>query len=132
MEETRKNALQAEITALFENEEFTEALISCDTIEAMHKVLTENGIAITIEEVTYFQTVGSQALKNASKNELTEADLEAVAGGGWLRKTARFLTVATIGAGIGFACGVCPLLTPHATGIAVTYSAAAALWVANG
>lgn len=128
MTEMRKIALQIEITANMENEAFCEALTACENTEQLHSCLLSNGIDITIEEVAEFQALGKADLQNVSTAELSADVLDYVSGGGWLRQTGRFLASAAGGAVLGFACGVCPALTP-AIG---PYVVVTSLWVAQG
>ena len=133
MEALRKQELQNIISGKMEsNDKFCVAMLECQTLQKMCDIMAENGIEITAEEIVELKNEGDTAMKRATSGELSEDDLEAVSGGGVIRKAVRFLGVAAVGAGLGFVCGVCPLLTPHATGIAITYSAGAALWVAKG
>ena len=133
MEAARKQELQNIISEKMEtSDEFCVAMLECQTLQQMQNIMEENNIDITAEEIVLLKNEGDAALQSAASGELSVEDLEAVSGGGALRRAGRFLLVASVGAGLGFVCGVCPLLTPHATGIAVTYAGAAALWVANG
>ena len=128
MNNERKENLQASIAELIQNEEFFKKLAVCKTIEETQKCLTDAGVSITLEEVKKFTELGTETLKHYSSDELSANDLDDVSGGGWLRRSARFLASAAGGAALGFACGVCPALTP-AIG---PYVAVTTLWVAQG
>ena len=128
MNNERKEMLQTSIVELMQNEDFFEKLADCKTIEETQKCLTDAGVSITLGEVKEFTEFGTETLKNYSSDELSAKDLDEVAGGGWLRQTGRFLASAAGGAVLGFACGVCPALTPAI----YPYVAVTTLWVAQG
>lgn len=128
MEITRKTNLQTAISALMDSEEFLNALAACASMEQVQQLLHENNVEITLEEVAEFQAEGTELLKKNATAELSEADLDNVAGGGKLRQFGRFVVAAAGGAVIGFAAGVCPPLVPVAYG----YAGVAAIWVARG
>ena len=79
MEETRKNELKAQLTEAMKNEGLANALTTCTTLADAQRLLNENGVQITLEEVAHIHSLGNA--KNTVSEELTEDDLEDVAGG---------------------------------------------------
>lgn len=79
MEETRKNELKTQLTEAMKNENLANALTACTTLAEAQRLLNENGVQITLEEVAYIHSLGNA--KNTVSEELTEDDLEDVAGG---------------------------------------------------
>ena len=77
--------LNAKWIPVFENEELIMKVVPMQPEEAQ-KVLAENGFEFTIDEIL---EAGKElyALRESLNNggELSEDDLEAVAGGGWLK-----------------------------------------------
>lgn len=128
MNNERKETLQASIADLMQNETFCQKLAACKTTEETQLCLIDAGVSITLEEVEEFTALGTAALKNHSSAELSAEDLDEVAGGGWLGQAGRFLVAAAGGAVLGFACGVCPALTPAI----YPYAIGTALWVSQG
>ena len=134
MNNERKGALQAEITALMEEEEFFAKLVTCQSAEETQKLLAAQGIEITLEEVTEFTALGENALKNQTSDELSEDDLDMVAGGGLFKKikkaakkTLAFGGLALGAAAVGFASGVCPPIAPVAVPAYVALTGSVAL-----
>lgn len=57
--------------------DFAKSLIEMDTPEAVQSALKEKGIDLSLEDITAIQNI----LTNQSEGELSEDDLENVAGG---------------------------------------------------
>lgn len=79
-----------------QNDDLLEQLAAVETVEELNKVLAENGIALE-EGVTAEQFLAT--LKAEDNGELSEDDLDAVAGGVVIT-TAMILAAAVIGISI--------------------------------
>ena len=111
------------------DDHFLNDLISAETAEDTREIMLKNGFEVSLEEVNSLIEQGVEALHNVmDKKELSEADLESVAGGGKWRGSLRFVAAmgraAVIGIGFGVVCGLCPgavVATPYVVGyVAVT------------
>ena len=136
MTKERKEALQAQITEMLDNEVFMEGLAKAASAEDVCQLLAANNIDATAEEVNELTNDGNEALKRMKENnadELSEEDLSSVAGGSifWRGVAAVAVGVAG-GAAIGFICGVCPAATPVCYKIAIGYGFLAAGWINAG
>ena len=72
------------IKEVFADEEFVKELFSKETPEEAKALLEEKGIDISIEELVKLKDIiiaKLQAVENGESAELTEADLENIAGG---------------------------------------------------
>ena len=72
------------IKEIFADEEFVKELFSKETPEEAQALLAEKDIDVSIEELVKLKDIivaKLQAVKNGESAELTEADLEDVAGG---------------------------------------------------
>ena len=73
------------LSVLFQDEEFIEALCKVKTMDELLKLLDQNGVQMTEEDVHECMEQGRQMLKDKNimneDGELTEAGLEMVAGG---------------------------------------------------
>lgn len=139
MEITKKKLLQETITALMDDEKGCEAICACTNAAEMRKLLAENGVEATESEIEAFKNEGLATinkLRDSMNGEISEADLENVAGGGFWRKLGRGAAATVLGAGGGFlagiACAACPALAPAVTNVAIAYSVAAGVWIAAG
>lgn len=78
------NTVEQKVLELMENEEFLKEMLEATSPEELVAVYTRNGIVlgddITPEEA--FAAVQAEKAKAEESDELTEEDLEAVAGGG--------------------------------------------------
>ena len=139
MEKMRKEALQTMFTEAMESEEFCVKLLKCADAASVCKLLADNGIVATEEEIAQFKTEGDAVLANYSNranDELSMEELENVAGGGKARKVLRGALSLTGGAILGFGLGcasaVCPAFAPAAHAIGVSYAVAATAWTSQG
>lgn len=136
MENNNLETLKNQITEVVQNEEVCAAMLMCDSAEAVSELLAKNGIVATQEEISALKCEGDASVakyKASGENELSEEQLEDVAGGGkFWRGVAAFAGGAVAGFGLGLVCGVCPAFTPVATKIAVGYSVVAGVWVSQG
>lgn len=139
MEKTRKELLQGQIADLLNNEAFCEAFFRCGNAENVSALLAEYGVEASAGEIDEFVRDGNAALaamKDAPDGELSEEQLEEVAGGGVWRRIARgavsVVGGAALGFGLGCICGVCPAFTPAAYTIAHAYAIGAGVWIATG
>lgn len=132
MEMTNKEILAKQISdALNTNEEFCKALLSAEDATSAQKVLNENGIDVTIEDVEAIFNDGMDELKKFKDNadrELSDQQLDDIAGGGVVRGVLRTTGSAVAAFGMGMACGANPAFCPAA------YSASTGLaaWSAAG
>lgn len=132
MEKSTKDTLaQRIVDTLSENNGLGRSLMMAEDALAAQKVFVDNGIEITLEEVNSIFNDGVDEilkLKTSSANgELSEKQLDDVAGGGFWRGT--FRTVASMAAGFGFGClcGICPAAsaaTPYVAGGLAVWSTA--------
>lgn len=126
MDHMKKEMLSKRIIDEMNNDqEFCRAFVSSADASSLQKVLSDHGYEITTEEIEALYGEGVNGIMNyeASGEELSEDQLEDVAGGGFLRGTLRFAASCAVGFGYGCLCGVCPAAyayAPHvATGLAV-------------
>ena len=70
-------------TELMKHDSFTQALLNCASAEAVKELLDRNGVNFSMEDIdAMLVTIGTTMLKLDENNgELTEEDLEQVAGG---------------------------------------------------
>lgn len=110
MEMTKKEMLAQKITAaVTEDQEFFKAIISAQDADTLQKVLMNHGFDFTVEEInTFFRDGAAEIVNQTSANELSEGDLDAVAGGGFIRGTGRLIVSCGVAFGYGALCGVCP------------------------
>lgn len=122
MEKISKEMLTQDILDKVNGDEaFCKAFVSAETAPALQKVLADHGFALSVEEVEAIYTAGVKGILAVnSGDELTEDQLEDVAGGGVLRGTLRLAVSAGVGFGYGCLCGLCPA------------ACAGANWVAGG
>lgn len=73
-----ENMMKEKLAATFANEAIAAKLKEAADIEQMRKVLAENGVEFTDEELAQFI---SQAAKSADNGELDETQMEEVSGG---------------------------------------------------
>lgn len=132
MEQTKKELLTQQIlSAVNDNEEFCKAFVSAEDAASLQKVLNENGFDVSLTDVEAMFADGlSEILKfkdsDAANGELSENQLDDVAGGGALRGTLRTVVSAGVGFGFGCLCGVCPAAasaTPYVVGGLTAWSA---------
>lgn len=79
--------IQTKIEELFKNEEFCIKFYdSIDDLSAIKALLEENGVVSTEEEIKHFVHSIKARIANEEKGELSEEDMEEVAGGlvGWV------------------------------------------------
>lgn len=71
--------MEEKIKELVEDQEFVKKLLSCEEPEQVQKLFADNGVEISLEDV---KALGKALAAMAeSDGELSEDDLEAVAGG---------------------------------------------------
>ena len=96
----------------FENSQFLKDLVNAQSAEDTKVVLQRHGIDVSLDEVNDLIKTGATILNNAEDNELSELELEKVAGGGkWrgaIRQLATYVGVAGVGLGMVALCAVCP------------------------
>ena len=100
--------IDEKLGVLFQDDGFTEALSEVKTMDELLKLLDQNGVQMTEEDVHECMKQGRQMLKEQNimneDGELTEAGLEMVAGGRFSFK--RF--VVGVGIMVGSAYFACP------------------------
>ena len=107
--------------AVTEDMDFFKAFISAQDAPALQKVLKDHGFELTLDQIEALFASGVNGILDANKaEELTEDQLDDVAGGGFLRGTARLVVSCGVAFGYGALCGVCPA------------ACAGANWVAGG
>lgn len=119
---------------LFNNEDFCKQFVACENKETAAKLFADNGFALTMEQVealmTQLKAIGRKLVDN--NGQLTEADLEMIAGGegaGLTENAAKgimYASGAVAGASIGTA--ICPVL---GTVIGFFLGAWGAAWLAR-
>lgn len=131
--------LKQQINAHLEDEDFCAAFFQIKDPTSATQMLAQYGIETTESDVAAIASEGLAALvkmENASNDELDDAALESVAGGGKWRRFFRGLGAVAVGAPLAFiggiACSANPALTPLVYKAAVGYSFGAAAWIANG
>lgn len=100
---------------------FYKDFISAQDAVALQKVLQNYGFDLTLEEIEdLFSNGVSTILDHTQSGELTEDQMDDVAGGGFFAGTGRLIVSCGVAFGYGALCGVCPA------------AAAGANWVAGG
>ena len=79
MNETRMRELEPLLSEAFADEEFVTALFALDTAEEAQAMLKDKGIEMTLDEVK--RLPDAMAMARTGEGELSEDDLEDVAGG---------------------------------------------------
>ncbi len=132
MEKMRKETVVQQIfDAVSINEDFGKALLMAEDADSAKNVLNANGFDITVEDVeAIFKDGLDEILKfkeSGVANELSDNQLDNVAGGGVIRGTLRTAGSAIAGFGFGMFCGICPAAataTPYVVGGLAVWSAA--------
>lgn len=99
------------------DDQFLQDFITAKSNEEIQAVLARNNIEATIEEIDYFIQQGQQIVAEAlTADELSEDELETVAGGGMLRgkviQAITYVGVAGIGVGMVALCAAFPGAAP--------------------
>lgn len=110
MEMTKKEMLAQKITAaVTEDQDFYKEFISAQDAATLQQVLRNHSFEFTVDEVeALFHDGAAEIVKHTSMDELSEEDLDDVAGGGFFRGTARLIVSCGVAFGYGALCGVCP------------------------
>ncbi len=139
MTNERKEEIRIQLTALLEDEAFLTAVLSAGESEKISKVMQENGIKVTPEEIDEFMDSGISQLaemKESGSDELSIEDLESVAGGGKLRGALRYALViggaVAVGAGLGVLVGAGALALGTAYAVGVGYAVIGGAWTLSG
>lgn len=119
-----KQVLAQKLTeAVNENNDFCKAFTQAEDAASLQKVLQANGFEVSVEEVEAMFADGLKEIlkikEEAAGAELSEDQLDDVAGGGFVSGTARLAASAAAGFGYGCLCGVCPAAaawTPYVAG----------------
>lgn len=132
MENAKKEMLKQQIIdEMNSDREFCRAFVSTADAASLQKVLTAHGYEISTEEIEELYAEGVEGILNYSasgEEELSEGQLEDVAGGGVVRGTLRFAASCALGFGYGCLCGVCPAAYAGAPYVA----GGLAVWSASG
>lgn len=120
MDMMKKELLAQTITAaVTNNEEFYKEFISAKDANSLQNVLHSHGFEFTLEEINDFFSNGVNEILNYNKEgELSEEQLDDVAGGGFFRGTARLIVSCGVAFGYGCLCGVCPAASAGASYVA--------------
>lgn len=132
MEQAKKEMLaQKVMEAVNENNDFCKAFIAAEDAISLQKVLNDNGFDVSKEDVEAIFADGLKEILKvkevAATSELSEDQLDDVAGGGAIRGTLRTVASAAAGFGFGCLCGVCPAAsaaTPYVVGGLTAWSTA--------
>ena len=126
MEMTNRERLSRMImTVGQDDEEFLRAIVSAEDAPSLQKVLNEYGFAFTTEELEEIFSEGVEGLNRlaAADGELSEMQLEEVAGGGFVRGTLRLAGSCVAAFGFGCLCGICPAAYAATPYVAVVLAA---------
>lgn len=120
MKQEMKEQLSRKLTeSINETSEFAKAFVSCENAAALRKVLQDNGFDVTEADVEELLHEGGEAIRkyqDTASDELSDTQLDEVAGGGALRGTVRLVASCALAFGFGALCGVCPaaaVATPY-------------------
>lgn len=124
MDQAKKEMLAKKILeAVNENNDFCKAFVAAEDAASLQKVLKSNGFDVTVEDVEAMFAEGLKEIltvkEGAAATELSEDQLDDVAGGGFFRGTLRLVASSAVGFGFGCLCGVCPAAaaaTPYVAG----------------
>ena len=130
MEQQKKEMLEQKLgEALQKNDAFCQAFAAAENAESIQGLLRDNGIDVSIGDVEGLFADGvKEILRRNEEGELTEEDMDTVAGGGWIRGTIRL--VASCGAGFGYGC-ICGVF-PAASAAAPYVAGGLAAWTTAG
>ncbi len=130
--EKKEMLAQQIFAAINENEEFCKAFVSAENAEAVKKVLAENGFELTLEDIEAIFADGLDEIKTqndpAKAGELSEDQLDDVAGGGFFKGTLRLAVSCGVAFGYGCFCGICPAAAAGANYVA----GGLGIWTAAG
>ncbi len=120
---TREMFAQEIREKLSRDEDFLQALAAAENAGDARQVLLENGFDMSLEQVEALFADGERQvekfLENGMDCELSEDELEDVAGGGVIRGLVRGAVSCVAAFGFGCVCGVCPpaaAATPYVVG----------------
>lgn len=121
MEQQKKEMLAQKLSdALQKNDTFCQAFVSAENAITIQKLLCDNGINVSLNDVEEMYSNGvKEILKKNGDGELSEEDLNEVAGGGWFRGTLRAVASTAAGFGYGCVCGLIPAAAAGAPYVAV-------------
>ena len=95
--------------AVTEDMDFFKEFISAQDAPTLQKVLRAHGFALTTEEIeSLFANGVNTILSHNQEEELSEDQLDDVAGGGFFKGTGRLIVSCGVAFGYGALCGVCP------------------------
>lgn len=110
------------------SEEFLKSVVSAENDVSMQKVLNEKGYNVSLDDVKEMFEDGQNEILKYNENvheELTENDLENVAGGGLLRYLLRGTISCGVAFGFGCICAAFPAAaaaTPYVVGGLATWT----------
>ena len=105
--EKNNSQISAVQAKAMEDEVFLREMVGARTTEDARKVLEKYGFTLSREEMESLMVTGKEALEEAAREgELSEDELDTVAGGGKVRGTLRFVASLAIGGAAGFAIGL--------------------------
>jgi hypothetical protein len=116
MDQNKKEMLaQKIIEAVNENNDFCKEFLAAEDAVSLQKVLNDNGFDMTVEDIESMYADGLKeilAVKEGAETELSEDQLDDVAGGGFLKGTARLAVSSAAAFAFGCFVGVCPAAAP--------------------
>lgn len=129
MEQAKKDMLAQKLTeAVNRNDAFCQAFVAAKDAASIQKVLHENGIEVSLNDVEEMFSNGVGEINKAyAEGELTEEQMDSVAGGGFIRGSLRLVAGCAFAFGYGCLCGVCPAATagvPYVVGGVTAYATA--------
>ncbi len=134
MDEMGKKLRNQQIAdALSTNEEFLKAFVTATDAATAQKVLMDNGFELSLQEIEeMFQTGVKEINKyqESASEELSQEQLEEVAGGGKLRGLLRGIVSSAAAFGYGALCAVFPpasAAAPYVVGGLAAYTVAGAM-----
>ena len=105
MENIKQKITDAAINDL----DFFKDFIAAQDAPALQKVLQARGFELTVEEIEDLFSDGVDTILDHNQaEELSEDQLDDVAGGGFLKGTARLIISGGVAFGYGAFCGICP------------------------
>ena len=110
MEQGKREMLAQELLeSLQKNDAFCQAFVAAENATTIQELLRNNGMDVSLSDVEELFADGvKEILKSNVEGELTEKDMDSVAGGGWFRGTCRLVASSAVAFGYGCFCGVCP------------------------
>ena len=104
-----ENIKQKITDAVINDVDFFKDFISAQDAPALQQVLQARGFELTVDQIEELFSDGVDTILDHNQaEELSEDQLDDVAGGGFFKGTARLIVSSGVAFGYGALCGICP------------------------